>query len=48
MQIFWLTQGETWEEVVEGYRKYYQLQKSSISEWNHSPTPKFMERVYKS
>jgi len=37
-----LTKGETWKEVIEGYRKYYQLEKADISEWNHSKTPEFM------
>lgn len=37
-----LTEGETWEEVIKGYRRYYQLEKANISEWNHSETPEFM------
>lgn len=38
-----LTDGQTWDQVVEGYRRYYQLEKSDISEWNHSETPEFMK-----
>lgn len=37
-----LTEGETWGDVIKGYRRYYQLEKAEISEWNHTNTPNFM------
>jgi len=37
-----LTEGETFEQVVRGYRAYYRQAKADISEYNHSVTPEFM------
>lgn len=39
------TEGETFPQVVEGYKTYYRHAKADISEYKHSPTPEFMEGV---
>jgi len=37
-----LTEGETFEQVIRGYKAYYRQAKRDISEWNHTQTPDFM------
>jgi len=38
-----LTEGETFQQVIRGYRAYYRQEKAEISEWNHSEKPDFMD-----
>lgn len=38
-----LTEGDTFKQVVKGYRQYYRQAKKDISEWNHSERPDFID-----
>jgi len=38
-----LTEGDTFQQVIRGYRVYYRREKKDMSEWRHTQTPEFMK-----
>lgn len=41
-----VTEGETFEQVIRGYKAYYRQAKAEISEYNHSEKPDFMQGAW--